>query len=154
MRCHSAKHCANTEPDSSRSIHPSCYHPAGLALPNWHGHEALAVGVCTVPLLHLTRIKVVDSHAILLASPDAEHLPMKVDGVDIFSAAHVQEVPSDLLLLSHHQPRQCVTHIAVDGWERQQSGVAQGSRVFPSQYRLWEGKGKGKGPHRGRNGFF
>lgn len=76
---------------------------------------------CAVPVLHLTGIKVVDSHAILLASPDAEQLPMKVDGVDILSAAHVQEVPSDLLLLSHHQSRQRVTHVAVDGWGRQRS---------------------------------
>lgn len=68
-----------------------------------------------MPALPLTRIKVVDSHAILLASPDAEQLPMEVYGVDILSAAHVQEVPSDPLLLSHHQPGQCVTHIAIDG---------------------------------------
>jgi len=106
-----------------------------------------------VPAPHLTGIKVVDSHAILLASPDAEQLPVKVDRVNILCAAHVQEVPSDPLLLSHHQPRQCVTHIAVDGWGRQWSGMTQGSRVFPSQYRLWDGKGKGKGAHHGRNGF-
>lgn len=102
MGCHSAKRCANTEPDSSRSIPPPCYSPAGLALPNGHGHEALAAGVCTVLTLHLTGIKVVDAHAILLASPDTEQLPVKVDGMDILSAAHVQEVPSDPLLLSHH----------------------------------------------------
>lgn len=106
-----------------------------------------------MPVLHLTGIKVVDSHAILLASPDVEQLPVEVDRVDVLSAAHVQEVPSDPLLLGHHQPGQGVTHVAIDGWERQQSGGAQGSGVFPSQYRLWDGKGKGKGPHRGRNGF-
>lgn len=127
--------------------------PRGLALPNGNGHEAPAVGLCMVPALRLTGIKVVDPHAILPAGPDAEQLPVKVDGVDILSAAHVQEVPSDPLLLSHHQPRQCVAHVAVDGWERQRSGADQGFRIFPSQYRLWDGKGKGKGPHRGRNDF-
>lgn len=76
-------------------------------------------------MLHLTRIEVVDSHAILLASPDIEQLPMEVNRVDVLSAAHVQEVPSDPLLLGHHQPRQGVTHVPVDGWERQQSGGAQ-----------------------------
>ena len=68
-----------------------------------------------MPILLLTGIKVVDSHAILLASPDTEQMPMKVDRVDILSAAHVQEVPSDPLLLSHHQPGQRVTHVAIDG---------------------------------------
>lgn len=100
-------------------------------------------------VLYLTRVKVVDSHVILLASPDAERLPVKVDGVDVLGAAHVQEVPSDPLLLSHHQPGQRVPHVAVDGWGRQWSGAAgsQGAsrpRVFPSRYRLWDGKGKGK----------
>lgn len=83
-------------------------------------------------MLPLTRIKVVDSHAILLAGPDVEQLPVEVNRVDVLSAAHVQEVPSDPLLLGHHQPRQGVTHIAIDGWERQQSGGAQGSGIFPS----------------------
>lgn len=83
-------------------------------------------------MLPLTRIKVVDSHAILLAGPDVEQLPVEVNRVDVLSAAHVQQVPSDPLLLGHHQPRQGVTHIAIDGWERQQSGGAQGSGVFPS----------------------
>lgn len=108
---------------------------------------------CTVPVLHLTRIKVVDSHAILLASPGVEQVPMEVDRMDVLSAAHVQEVPSDPLLLGHHQPRQGVTHIAIDGWERQRSAGAQGSGVFPSQYRLWDGKDKSTDPHHGRNGF-
>lgn len=85
-----------------------------------------------MPALHLTRIKIVDSHAILLASPDAEQLPVEVNRVDVLRAAHVQEVPSDPLLLGHHQPWQGVTHVAIDGWERQWSGGAQGSRVFPS----------------------
>lgn len=75
-------------------------------------------------MLRLTRIKIVDSHAILLARPDAEDLPVKVDRMDIFSAAHVQEVPADPLLLSHHQSRQSVPHVAVDGWGRQRSGMA------------------------------
>lgn len=115
MGRHSAEHSTNTKPESSRSISPPCYPPACLVFPNKCGHGALAAGVYGVLLLRLTRIKVVDSHAVFLASPDAEQLPMEVDGVDILSAAHVQEVPSDPLLLSHHQPRQCVIHVAVDG---------------------------------------
>lgn len=109
---HKAKCYSNT---NFKSIPHLCCSPTGLALLNRHGHKATAAGACIVPALPLTRIKVVDSHAILLASPDAEQLPMEVYGVDILSAAHVQEVPSDPLLLSHHQPGQCVTHIAIDG---------------------------------------
>jgi len=91
----------------------------------------------------LTRIKVVDSHAILLARPDAEHLPMEVDRMDIFSAAHVQEVPADPLLLSHHQSGQSVPHVAIDGWGRQRSGGP--GPLHPSHPNvLWDGKGKGQ----------
>lgn len=49
-----------------------------------------------------TRIEIVHGHFILLLFPYTEHVSAKMNRMDIFIAAHAEQIPSDPLILSHY----------------------------------------------------
>lgn len=45
---------------------------------------------------------------------------MEVHGMVLSITANVQQVPPDLLVLSHQQTRKCLCHITIDCWRETQ----------------------------------
>lgn len=60
-----------------------------------------------------TREEVVDTHAMIFFSLNSERQTMEVDGMVLSVIAHIQQVPSDPLVLGEQQTRKCLCHVTI-----------------------------------------